>query len=235
MSKTWVDFWRQKNEFDNSMQVNYNYFLDRVKKYVTPNKQSLVLDIGSGPGNLEDAWFDQVKEIHGVDISERYNAIGREKHRDHPNVFFHDLPANDYLNFSLVSGKKFDIIIVMSVLQYYRDKEEVVQLLKNIQALAAPGAQILLCDLIIQHSMLKELFQVFLQYFKAGKFFSALSLFYRLRFSSYYEIKKNNGFLMLSTEEWKKILAELHLKAIFLEEPLTLQKSRKNILITIPK
>ncbi|MDB5246810.1 MAG: methyltransferase type 12 [Segetibacter sp.] len=233
MSKNWSDFWRQKNEFDNSMGVNYNHFLERVKKYVVPHKESVVLDIGSGPGNLEDAWHDKVKEIHGVDISERYNAIGREKHKDHPNVFFHDLPANDYLNFSMLREKKFDLIIVMSVLQYYRNKEEVVRLLENIRLLTKPKAQILLCDLIVQHSMLKEVFQVFWEYFRAGKFFSALSLFFRLRFSTYYDYKKDNGFLMLSQEEWKKLLAQLHLKATFLDQPLTLQKSRKNILISM--
>lgn len=78
MEYNWTEFWRQKNEFDKSMDVNYNYFLHRVTKYINPVKESMVLDIGSGPGHLEDAWFDKVKEIHGVDISERYNAAARE-------------------------------------------------------------------------------------------------------------------------------------------------------------
>ena len=233
MAKDWPDFWRQKNEFDNSMNVNYNYFLQRVEKYVTPDENSMVLDIGSGPGNLEDAWFEKVREIHGVDISERYNTLGREKHKDHPNVFFHDLDAGDYLNFSMLQGKKFDIIIVMSVLQYYHNKDEIVELLKNIRFLSAPGAKILLCDLIVQHSILTEVFQVFLAYMKAGKFFSALSLFFRLRFSSYYKVKKNNGFLMLTLNEWKSLLTQLNVNFVLLEEPLTLQKSRKNILISM--
>lgn len=233
MGKNWSDFWRHKNEFDDSMQINYQYFLQRLKKYVTPNQASVVLDIGSGPGNLEDAWFDKVKEIHGADISERYNAIAREKHKDHENVFFHDLSVTDYLNFSMLEGKKFSLIIVMSVLQYYNSKEEVVQLLRNIRQLAAPGAKIFLCDIIVQHSMMKELLQVLFEYFRAGKLFSALSLFFRLRFSSYYQFKKNNGFLMLSVEEWNEILGQLQLKAVFLSEPLTLQKSRKNIMISV--
>lgn len=233
MTNKWNEFWRQKNEFDNSMEVNYAHFLKRINKYVQPNKDSIVLDIGSGPGYLEDAWFDRVKEIHGIDISERYNKAGREKHRNHPNVFFHDLIADDYLNFSIVGGKKFNIIIVMSVLQYYQNKEEVVQLLKNIRSLAAPGAKVLLCDLIVEHSMMKELFEVLREYWKAGKFLFAISLFFRLRFSPYYRVKKNQGFLILSVEEWKQILTHLKIKGEFIKDELTLQKSRKNILITI--
>lgn len=230
--KNWSDFWRQKNEFDHSMSINYSYFLKRVEKYIPLSKDAMVLDIGSGPGNLEDAWHDKVKEIHGVDISERYNTIGRKKHLAHPNVFFHDLGEADYLDFSMLNGKKFNIVIVMSVLQYYKDKDEVVQLLKNIKLLIAPGASILLCDLIVHQSMLKELFEVLLQYFKEGKFLSVLSLFFRLRFSQYYTIKKNKGFLIIPVSEWKRILDELQLKATVIEEPLTLQKSRKNILIS---
>jgi 2-polyprenyl-3-methyl-5-hydroxy-6-metoxy-1,4-benzoquinol methylase len=231
MVNNWLTFWKEKNAFDDSMVINYAYFLQKVEKYIKPAPTARVLDIGSGPGNLEDAWYNRVAEIHGLDISERYNIIAREKHKEHSNVFFYDLPENDYLNFSMLNGKKFDIIIVMSVLQYYRNKEEVVQLLENIKKLSAPGAQVLLCDLMVKNSFLKEIVQVLSEAIKEGKFFSTLSLFFRLRFSSYYKVKKEAGFLVLTQEEWRDIIEKLKLNATFIEEPLTLQKSRQNLLI----
>jgi 2-polyprenyl-3-methyl-5-hydroxy-6-metoxy-1,4-benzoquinol methylase len=233
MENNWTGFWRGKNEFDKSMDANFTYFLSRVTRYIQPTKETSVLDIGSGPGHLEDALHDKVKEIHGADISERYNEAARKKHSDHPNVFFHDLSATDYLNLSMLQGKKFDIIIVMSVLQYYTSKEEVVSLLRGVLPLTAPGAKILLCDLIVQQSRFNEIIEILIEYFKAGKIWYAVSLFFRLRFSKYYEVKKNNGFLILSEEDWTNILLQLGLKGSFLKEKLTMHKRRKNILINI--
>jgi SAM-dependent methyltransferase len=231
MKHNWTEFWRGKNEFDRSMDVNFTYFLSRVTKYVSFNKSLNVLDIGSGPGHLEDSIYHKVNEIHGVDVSERYNQNAREKHKDHPNVFFHDLSATDYLNFSMLNGKKFDIIIVMSVLQYYKSKDEVLLLLKNLMPFTTKGSKILLCDLIVQQSAFKEIIEIMIEYLKAGKIIYAVSLFFRLRFSQYYQVKKNNGFLILTEQDWKEILSQLGLKGSFIKEKLTLHKRRKNILI----
>jgi 2-polyprenyl-3-methyl-5-hydroxy-6-metoxy-1,4-benzoquinol methylase len=234
MANNWTQFWRGKNEFDNSMDVNLNYFLNRISKYIRLTNTSTVLDIGSGPGHLEDVYFDKVKEIHGLDVSERYNAAAREKHKNHPNVFFHDLPETDYLNFSSLEEKKFDIIIVMSVLQYYRNKDEVIQLLKNLRDLAAPGCKIALCDLIVQQSRLIEIVEIIFEYLKAGKILYGMSLFFRLRFSNYYKVQKNNLFLILSEQEWNEILVGEKLDYFFIQEKLTLHRRRKNILIQLP-
>lgn len=231
MGYNWTEYWRRKNEFDTSMDVNFKYFLHRLPRHVKLDKTSRVLDIGSGPGHLEDAIHSVVKEIHGVDISERYNADAREKHKEHQNVFFHDLSPVNYLNFPMFDGKKFDVIIVMSVLQYYSNKEEVIHLLKNLVTLSALNAKILLCDLIVQPSAFKEIVEILIEYFKAGKILYALSLFARLRFSKYYQVRKTNGLLVLSEQEWKEIFVQLNLKAEFLKENLTLHSRRKNVLI----
>jgi 2-polyprenyl-3-methyl-5-hydroxy-6-metoxy-1,4-benzoquinol methylase len=213
------------------MAINYAYFLKKVENYIRPSSNAVVLDVGSGPGNLEDAWHNRVKEIHGLDVSERYNKIAREKHKEHRNVFFYDLPADDYLDFSMLRSRRFDVIIVMSVLQYYRNKEEVCRLIENIRKHATPGAQLLLCDLMVKSSFLKEIFEVLSNAMKEGKFFSTLALFFKLRFSSYYRVKKEAGFLVLSEDEWIEIIETLKLDARFIKEPLTLQQSRRNLLV----
>jgi 2-polyprenyl-3-methyl-5-hydroxy-6-metoxy-1,4-benzoquinol methylase len=231
MSNKWLTFWKEENAFDNTMGINYAFFLKKVEKYVTPSPGSKVLDVGSGPGNLEDVWYSRVGEIHGVDISERYNRMAAEKHKDHSNVFFHTLREDDYLNFSMLGDKKFDIIIVMSVLQYYRNRDEVVDLIERLKELAAPGCTLLLCDLIIRSSFVSEVVQVLTGAFKEGKLLSTLALFFKLRFSSYYKVKKEAGFLVLSDNDWQSIIDQLGLKARFTDEPLTLQKDRKNLVI----
>jgi len=231
MANNWLQFWKEKNAFDDSMVINYSYFLKKIAKYVQPATHSVVLDIGSGPGNLEDAWHSKVKEIHGVDISERYNRIARQKHKGHSNVFFYDLPENNYTDLSMLNSKKFNIIIVMSVLQYYENKMEIIQLLENLKQHTAPGATLFLCDLMVESSFLKEIAQVLSDGIKEGKFFSILGLFFKLRFSNYYKVKKKTGFLILKQHEWLEIMNHLQLNGKFTDEPLTLQKNRKNIIV----
>jgi 2-polyprenyl-3-methyl-5-hydroxy-6-metoxy-1,4-benzoquinol methylase len=231
MADNWVDFWKEKNAFDDSMGVNYSVFLEKAEAYVHPAKDSVVLDIGSGPGHLEDAWQGRVKEIHAVDVSKRYNDVVREKHRDHPHVVVHDLSETNYLDFSFLGNKKFDIIIVMSVLQYYKNKEEVKKLLMAAKQLAAPGGTMLIADIMAPTSFVKEVVQVLTDALKKGKFFSYLSLFVRLRFSPYYKTRKQAGFLVLEKDDWETMIRELGLNARFTEQPLTLQKNRKNLLV----
>ncbi|GAB3569673.1 hypothetical protein GCM10027578_24570 [Spirosoma luteolum] len=231
MAATWLDFWQQQNEFDDAMSTNYAYFLDRVEQYVTLTPSTRVLDIGSGPANLEDAWHNRVGAMHGLDISKRYNALARAKHANHPTVFFHDLSATDYLNFDAVAGQSFDLIIVMSVVQYYRDPAEIEQLLRTIRDLAAPGARALLCDLIVQEGLLGDMISVLRRSWQEGKLWSTLSLLARLRFSSYYRVRQQHGLLVVPESQWLAMCRKLGLQARFLDEPITMQWERRNLLI----
>ncbi len=110
----------------------------------------------------------------------------------------------------------------MSVLQYYENKLEIIQLLKNLKQHTAPGATLFLCDLMVENSFLKEIKQVLSDGIKEGKFFSILSLFFKLRFSNYYKVKKETGFLILKQHEWLEIMNHLQLNGRFTDEPLTL-------------
>jgi 2-polyprenyl-3-methyl-5-hydroxy-6-metoxy-1,4-benzoquinol methylase len=231
MASTWLDFWQAENEFDETMTANYAYFLKRIEQYVTLNKNQKVLDIGSGPGNLEDAWYNRVAEIHGLDVSKRYNEIARNNHAAHPTVFFHDLSPDDYLNFCAVANHRFDIIIVMSVLQYYRNIQEVEQLLLSIRKLAAPGAKALICDLIVGDTIINDILGIVGRSLRQGNLLFMLKLLFRLRFSNYHTVRKENGFLVIPESEWMAICQRLGLNAHFVEEPLTLQKKRRNLLI----
>lgn len=231
MADTWLHFWQEKNEFDNAMSANYDYFLARVGQYITLSPRLKVLDIGSGPGHLADAWHDKVSEIHGIDISKRYNELARAKHADHPNVFFHDLPADDYLNFGVIAGQRFDAVIVMSVVQYYKNDAEAEQLLANIKQVVAPGTKALICDLIVKDGVGGDLLSILGRSLRQGQLLKMLGLLFRLRFSAYYKIRKDNGFLIIPQTEWLAMCHRLGLNARFVAEPLTMQQERMNLLI----
>ncbi|MBO0932472.1 class I SAM-dependent methyltransferase [Fibrella aquatilis] len=228
---TWIDFWQGENAFDQSMSMNYAYFLDRVEQYITLTPTTSVLDVGSGPGHLADAWHHRVGRLTGLDIAKRYNDIVRARHADHPNVTVHDLPADDFLHFPMLDGHTFDVIIVMSVLQYYPNIEAVETLLTNLKSLAKPGTKILLCDLIVGEAMLKDVVSALGQSLRQGRLAKMLSLLFRLRFSAYYGVRQQNGFLVIPPNEWLALCKRLDLKAYFLPEPITLQHDRMTLLI----
>jgi 2-polyprenyl-3-methyl-5-hydroxy-6-metoxy-1,4-benzoquinol methylase len=228
---TWLDFWQQKNEFDESMSMNYRYFLDHVEAHVSLTPQTRVLDIGSGPGHLADAWQGRVGRLVGLDISQRYNDLVRTRHARHPNVVTIDLDATNYLDFSAIAGQQFDVIVVMSVVQYYRNAAEVEQLLTNIRAVAAPGATALLCDLIVKPGMLGDIVSAMWRSLKQGQLVSMLGLMVRLRLSAYYRTRQQNDLLAIPEADWLQMCNTLTLNARFLPEPLTLQHDRQNLLI----
>jgi SAM-dependent methyltransferase len=231
VTPSWLDFWQEKNEFDESMSMNYRYFLDHVEQYISLTSQTRVLDIGSGPGHLADAWHGRVGRLVGLDISKRYNELVRARHAQHPTVVVHDLAVDNYLDFSLVAGQQFDVIVVMSVVQYYRDAAEIEQLLANIRAVAAPGARALLCDLIVKEGMMGDILSAMWRSLRQGQLVSMLGLMVRLRLSAYYKIRQQNALLAIPESDWLAICKRLNLNAKFLPEPLTLQHDRQNLLI----
>ena len=228
---TWLDYWQQKNAFDETMSINYAYFLDRVEQHVTLTPQTTVLDIGSGPGHLADAWHNRVGRLVCLDVSERYNNQVRNRHANHANRVVYDLPADDFLNFDRLAGQTFDLVIMMSVLQYYPNIAAVERLLDNLKKLAKPGTKILLCDLIVSQGMLKDVVSVLERSWQEGRLLHMLSLLFRLRFSDYYPIQQQNGFLIIPQREWLELCKRLTINGRFLPEPITLQHDRQNLLI----
>jgi 2-polyprenyl-3-methyl-5-hydroxy-6-metoxy-1,4-benzoquinol methylase len=131
----------------------------------------------------------------------------------------------------MLGNQQFDVLIVMSVLQYYPNIAAVETLLNKLKQLAKPGATLLLCDLIVTTGMLKDIISALKKAWKRGQLFSMLSLMTRLRFSEYYDVQQKNGFLVIPQAEWLALCKRIGLRARFLDESLTLQQDRQNLLI----
>lgn len=233
MPRNWLEFWQCKNEFDEHMQTNYAYFLNKVEKYISIKNTDTVLDFGSGPGHLADAWHNSVALFHGIDISERYNTIAKSKHATKQHVQFFWLNPHDYLNLHLLNNSFYNLVIVMSVLQYYKSDEDIKLLLEQLVQKVKPGGKILLADLIVQKGMLKDLKSILLQAVKEHKLFDTLWFLVKLRFSAYYRLKKQNGLLVISLDKWCAMLKQMNLTYSVIDEPITLQKERKSIIIAV--
>ncbi len=67
--------------------------------------------------------------------------------------------------------------------------------------------------------------------FRQGQLLMMLKLLFRLRFSSYYNIRKENGFLVIPEKEWLAMCKRQGLDARFLPDPITMQEERKTLMI----
>ncbi len=119
----------------------------------------------------------------------------------------------------------------MSVVQYYKSAADVETLLRSIKEVAAPGAKALICDLMVGGSVISDILSIVGRSLRQGQLLSMLRLLVRLRFSPYYTVRKENGFLVLSRQEWLDIAKRVGVAAHFVDEPLTLQQERMNLLI----
>lgn len=231
MPKNWVEFWQKENQFDDLMISNHSFFLSKIENIIHLSLNHRVLDIGSGPGHLSDAWHNRVSSIDGLDISKRYNEIARSKHADKPHIQFHDLDESDFFNFDRLNNRQFDLVVIMSVLQYYKSFEDVKKLFIALKKILAPDATILVCDVITSQTGFKEVFSVLFSALKSGKIWGTLKLFIGLLFSDYYKVRKQNGLLVVNEKIFVDFFTEIGRKAEVINEQVTLQKDRKSFLI----
>ena len=231
MPKNWIEFWQKENQFDDLMISNHSVFLSKIEKFIQLSPNHRVLDIGSGPGYLSDAWHNRVASIDGLDISKRYNELARNKHIGKPHIQFHDLDGSDFLNFDQLRNRQFDLVVIMSVLQYYNSFEDVKTLFTRLKNNLAPGANILVCDLITRPTGFRESISVLVSALKSGKIWGTVKLFTGLLFSDYYQVRKKTGLLVIDEKSLIDYCAEIGWQIESINEPVTLQKERKSFLI----
>src|SRR3989304_5856989 len=104
----WIDFWDRKNAFmEANMKKNAQIFIKNYPKIFKFNKSDVVLDVGCGPGYLEEYLKDKVKEIHCLEISAYYINLLKNKFEGSSNVYIHKLDKRKYLNLDSLMPRKF--------------------------------------------------------------------------------------------------------------------------------
>jgi len=231
MSHGWQQFWENENIFtETNWRRNLDIFIRGSSVLFEWNRNNQVLDIGCGPGHLEEYLGGKVKAITGLDTSEKFIRQCREKTKHLRNTTFHTLPE-DYLDFSILEGHKFDIIICLSVVQYYRNTGEISRLIKEIKKYALPGARFLIADIVVNGTSVFYYFKLLWSAFKNRFLLEQIKFMLRARFSSYDKIRIQNGLLGFTVDELEAFAKSLNVKATILRTSLTLDPTRRHLLI----
>jgi ubiquinone/menaquinone biosynthesis C-methylase UbiE len=232
-SNHWIEWWTTENVVAPATWLNnMDIFVTASDSLLRYNSQDIILDIGSGPGYLAGFLKNRVKEIHCLDISQRYLDICKDKFVKDKNLFFYKLAEGDYTNLSFLKGKRFSLIICLSVIQYYKDTSEVEKLIKQVQGIASPGARFLIADIPSASSMVAHVYGLLKGAFRKKRFIEiSKMLFYTVATAKHRTAYLSSGLLTFSDEKLKGLIGKLNLDADVLTSRLTVNENRRHLLI----
>ncbi len=139
----WSSFWDDKARSGSDFQatgrgrmdiVGFLYTLREIAEALRLEKSDRLLDLGCGTGIVALALSPWVASIHGADISPQMIARARDNCRDLPHVSFCVGSMPDALD-----AGPFHKLLAYSVLQYLRDEDAVLDLLRAAHQALVPG------------------------------------------------------------------------------------------------
>jgi len=232
-AETWTDFWKHEDITSETMsRLNMEIFVQSTEPIMKYNEEDIVLDIGCGFGFLPAFLKGKVREIHCLDISEKYLDICRKKFGKFNNLLFYKLDENNYTDLSTVNTKRFSKIICLSVIQYYKNINEVERLIEGIQEIALPGAKFLIADIPRDTKPYLDIWSIFKAGVRGKCVYETIKHLIKLRVSDYYQVRSKFGLLVFSEDILNALMRKHNLNAQIFTTQMTINKSRLHWLIS---
>jgi SAM-dependent methyltransferase len=163
--ENWIDYWSQDDFWRDSFlwEINSRLFFKRASRIIEFKKTDCVLDIGCGPGYSEIFFAPLVKSIYAVDVARQFVDICSDRCRNYSNVSAGYLRKDDYTNLEECKGP-FSVIFCVSVVQYYRNMNEIEVLISSVKKIASPGARMLIADMPLERGRFGFIWDAFCSY-----------------------------------------------------------------------
>jgi len=232
----WIEFFETDEYWMNAelWKVNSQLFFDNVTGILGFKKDDQILNIGCGPGYLENMLAPFVKSIHSIDTASKEVNICKEVCRGQKNVTV-ELMGSDYTNLSSYNNK-YNIILCNSVVQYYKDLKEIKSLIESARSISSPGTTMLIADLPCKRSSfgtVVDALQSVLMSIQKGYFLILFKNSYiwwvkQRRNKTYFKQYKQLSF---SVDNVKDIIHDLNLDADIIHSNLSVYCNRLTIVI----
>ena len=130
----WVRFWKEQHKaFHDVMKISTIYFARTIEDYFGIKRGDEILDYGCGPGFLFDYLESKEVQLTGADISALFIEEGK---KNHPDALFINITTDSESNKRIlndhIGSKRFDYIILLSLVQYFRNIEELEKVIKML-------------------------------------------------------------------------------------------------------
>ncbi len=235
----WAAYWDQDRFWSSSdlWKIQARIFFHRARRFIQWEPTDVVADIGCGPGFLAMQLAPHVKAIHGFDVAPSQVERFVKNCRHLPNVQVSRL-GEDYTDLSDY-GERFSLFLCVSVVQYYRNPDEMEALIRSAQATALPGARMLIADLPLRRSLsgcFLDFSSSLLLSLREGYTPSILKavLLEWPRLSEYRSFCEENPSLFFSADQIQGLIRRMRLNATIIREALSIHASRPSVLIQFP-
>jgi prepilin-type processing-associated H-X9-DG protein len=232
-SKNWIDFWKNEDISNEQIsRINMEIFVQATYPIMKYNSKDIILDLGCGFGHLSGALKGKVKEIHGIDISQRFLDICKQKYEQYDNLHFYKLDENNYTNFSFLDGHHFSKIVCLSVIQYYKNQGELENLIKSVKKIASKGAKFLISDIPTGNSSYLDMLSMMKVGIQNECLLKIIKHLFKHMISDYYRIRSTRGLLFFTKGQLQKISERLDIHAEILTNKMTINRNRVHLLIS---
>jgi len=235
---SWIQYWKEDSFWSKSplWRAHANVFSGEVQKVLSFTKESVVMDIGCGPGFIARKIAPLVKRFYALDINEDFLKITKNNCESLANVETR-LLREDYQDFP-VPEEKVDIFLCVSVIQYFSDFGSVKKLIESCGKIASPKAKILIADIPLKRNFSERLFDSLFTACRSvskGYFFPFIQTGIASRFfaKDYVKALSENAEMLYTLSELRELFSELRMKNTFFTESFSVCSGRPNVLIEL--
>ena len=233
-SSGWVNFWKdQKKSFYGPMKLSTLAFASRIEKRYHLKNEDEILDYGCGPGFLADYLSQRKIYITGADINKLFIEESANNHPE--SLFIHittDVEYNKKLLDTQLNGKTFDLIILLSIVQYFENIAGVEQVVKILTGYLKKNGKIIIADVIDKNtSSIRDAMSLLIHCVKKGKPMIFFRFVFYLLFSNYRVLSRDNKLLTVSYPEMTEVASRYSLSCEKVDG-LTIHSSRTSYILT---
>ena len=232
-SSSWANYWQTNPEgFNEIMNLSTKYFANKLNDKYPLLKNDRVLDIGCGPGFLFNEIVNKVDLFVGTDISDKYIEICKNNNLNTSSTHFVVSKAYDFETYrKLILDNRVNKVVMLSVLQYYQNKEMIIKLINNLKEISKyQKFTFLIADIIPEnHSIIGDIVSISYNSVKKNYTLKFIKFLCYALFSDYRKIKKN-GLLNIKPEFFVKLANDLNVK-ITVVKNITIHSGRYSVLL----
>jgi cyclopropane fatty-acyl-phospholipid synthase-like methyltransferase len=234
MTDDWTAYWDRGEAMEGKLwQAQCDFFVSRVRKEITLSPADVLLDIGCGRGYTAAALAPELRAAHGADTSLHALEEARRRCADIPNLTFHHLAPDAYLDLHRLPVRDVSVVFCVSVVQYYKNIGEVRTLIANAKQIAAPGCRMLLADLLVDYNGWLDVAGVLIGGLESGTFRAKLHEVFSGKHRLYGRTRAEHPVLTMRRAELEAVCAAENTPLRFIRRNLTGNRFRTHALIEL--